>query len=92
MKLLLLLFTIVILSGCGASVHTDNRAVIAVPPAKVTVTTTVTKKVDQPVPVYQTQTSLTSQTTTKTSDGMPSAPLHDATVKSLPDLTRPNSN
>lgn len=57
--------SLIILCGCGASVHTEKtQAVVAVPPAKVTKTTTVTTRVDQPVPVYKIDSTVTSQTQT----------------------------
>lgn len=64
--------SLVFLNGCGASVHTENRIVVAVPPPQVTHTVT-TKTF---VPVYQPV--VTSKT--ETNGG---APLHDVTVKPL---------
>lgn len=63
---------VICLFGCGASVHTDNRATVQVPRAEVTHTVT-TKEF---VPVYKPV--ITSKTETNGT-----APLHDVTIKPI---------
>lgn len=69
--------------GCGASVHTENRACL--PKAKVTRTVTETTKVERPTPVYKIDTTLTSKTSTIDSNGNTATPLHAVII---PDATK----
>lgn len=89
----ILLLPALLLSGCGATMHLNDRgdaekARLAAPAAKVTRTVTVTEQVSKPVPLYQIQTTTTTATKTVDDHGKPAADLHKAEVL-VPKLPEP---
>ncbi len=74
------LFIIALFTGCGASVHTGSTCAVSAPPVKVTRTVTETVKTERPVPVFQTQTVISTNTKSFDNTGKAVAPLHEAKV------------
>ena len=66
---------LLVASGCGS--HPKQ----CVPPAKTTKTVTTTIKTERPVPLYKTETTVTSATKSIDSNGNVAPALHDVKIK-----------